>query len=377
MGKLSNNSSINPRSDRAYRIAIIPGDGVGAEVVEAAMELLGAALDGSSAVLEAEWFPWGSSYHAQTGHMMPEDGLEQLERFSAILFGAVGWPTLPDHVTLWGLRLAICQGLDQGVNVRPVRLLEGVSPPLAGRSAQEIDFVVVRENAEGEYSGVGGRTHRRLASETAIQTVVYTRRNIERVVRHACELAMSRPAKHLISVTKSNASQHASVLWDEVATEVAATYPGLSFESQLVDAMAARLILRPETVDVLVASNLHADILSDLTAALAGSLGVAPSGNYNIEGRWPSMFEPVHGSAPDIAGKGVANPIGAMLSGAMMLEHLYEHDAADRVRAAVEATAANGVLTRDLGGTASTEQFVAAAVDALRASAPEPQRSAP
>jgi tartrate dehydrogenase/decarboxylase/D-malate dehydrogenase len=356
---LSQRESADPRR---YRVAVIPGDGIGQEVVPAALEVLAASLAGSGASLDTELLPWGSQYHASTGRMMPEDGLDELEAFDAIFFGAVGWPTLPDHVTLWGLRLAICQGFDQGVNVRPVRLLPGVRSPLAGCEPGDIDFVVVRENAEGEYTGAGGRTHRRLPSEAAVQTVVYTRRNIERVVRHACEIAMGRPARHLVSVTKSNAMQHASVLWDEVAGEVAAAFPGLRFESELVDAMAARLVLRSASVDVLVASNLHADILSDLTAALAGSLGVAPSANYNVERRWPSMFEPVHGSAPDIAGAGVANPIGAILSGAMMLEHLGENEAAERVRQAVELTAAAGVLTPDLGGEASTADFVSAAL---------------
>lgn len=354
-----------------HRIAVIPGDGVGGEVIDAALEMMDAALEGMPAKLEIERFPWGSEFHAREGSMMPVDGLAILEEFDAILFGAVGWPTLPDHVTLWGLRLAICQGFDQGVNVRPARLLPGVRSPLADREADDIDFVVVRENAEGEYSGAGGRTHARLESEIAIQTVVYTRRNIERVVRAACEIAMERPARHLISVTKSNASQHASVLWDEVAREVAADFPSLTFESQLVDAMAARLVLRPDSVDVLVASNLHADILSDLTSALVGSLGVAPSANYNVEHRWPSMFEPVHGSAPDIAGQGVANPIGAMLSGAMMLDHLGESRAANRVRNAVAATTGSGVKTLDIGGTASTFEFVELGIAAIDREAPD------
>jgi tartrate dehydrogenase/decarboxylase/D-malate dehydrogenase len=345
----------------SHRIAVIPGDGIGKEVVAAALE----ALAGAGAELETEIFPWGSEFHGETGLMMPEDGLATLERFEAIFFGAVGWPTVPDHVSLWGLRLAICQGFDQGVNVRPVRLLPGVRSPLAGRDAEAIDFVVVRENAEGEYTGAGGRTHEGLPSEIAVQTVVYSRRNIERVVRYACELARERPARHLVSVTKSNAMKHASVLWDEVAAEVAAEHPELRFESELVDAAAARLVLRPGSVDVLVASNLHADILSDLTAALAGSLGVAPSGNYNLERRFPSMFEPVHGSAPDIAGKGIANPIGAILSAAMMLDWLGEEQTAQRIRDAVEQTTAEGVRTQDLGGSASTGEFVAALLERL------------
>lgn len=352
---------------REYRIAVIPGDGVGGEVVTAALAVVECALRGTNGRLTCETLPWGSGYYAETGRMMAEDALDRLRPFDAILFGAVGWPTVPDHISLWGLRLGICQGLDQGVNVRPVRLLPGIESPLARAARADIDFVVVRENSEGEYAGIGGRTHRTLPSEIAVQGVVYTRAHVERVVRYACELASSRPARHLISVTKSNASAYASVLWDEVAAEVASEYPALRFESELVDAMAARLVLRPESVDVLVASNLHADILSDLTAALAGSLGVAPSGNYNVDGGALSMFEPVHGSAPDIAGKGIANPIGTILSAAMMLEHLGEPDAAARIRAAVERATASGVLTPDLGGDATTEQFVARTLSELGA----------
>ncbi|MBS1888658.1 MAG: tartrate dehydrogenase [Actinobacteria bacterium] len=352
--------------NRAQRIAVIPGDGVGAEVTAAAMSLLEAVegLD-PSVRLETESLPWGSDFYAEHGAMMPADALAQLDEFDSIFFGAVGWPTVADDVSLWGLRLAIVQGFDQCVNVRPVTLMPGTTSPLAGRGADEIDFVVVRENSEGEYSGVGGRSHRGLAEEVAIQTSIYSRRAIDRVARHALELAAARPAAHLTSVTKSNASQYASVLWDEVVAAAAAERPEVAFDSVLVDAAAARLVLDPGSFDVLVASNLHADILSDLTAALAGSLGVAPSGNYHLDGRHPSMFEPVHGSAPDIAGKGVANPVAAFLCLAMMLEHLGHEPAGAAVRAAVSATCGGGVLTPDLGGANTTDEVVAATVAAL------------
>lgn len=348
------------------KVAVIPGDGVGAEVVDSALAVLARLreLDPTLAI-ETESLPWGSDHHAEHGAMMPADALERLDEFDSIFFGAVGWPTVPDDVSLWGLRLAIVQGFDQCVNVRPVSLLPGTSSPLADRGAGEIDFVVVRENSEGEYSGAGGRSHRGLESELAVQTSIFTRRAITRVARYALDLAASRPASHLTSVTKSNASQHASVLWDEVVANVAAARPEVAFDSVLVDAAAARLVLDPGGFDVLVASNLHADILSDLTAALAGSLGVAPSGNYHLDGDHPSMFEPVHGSAPDIAGKGIANPVAALLCLAMMLEHLGHEAAGAAVRGAVEETCAAGVLTPDLGGKAGTTAVTAAVTEAV------------
>ncbi len=351
---------------RVQTVSVIPGDGVGAEVVDSALTVLArlGELDPTLAI-ETTTFPWGSDYYAEHGAMMPADALAQLDEFDSIFFGAVGWPTVRDDVSLWGLRLAIVQGMDMCVNVRPVTLLPGISSPLAGRDAGEIDFVVVRENSEGEYSGAGGRSHVGLESELAVQTSIFTRRAIDRVARYALDLAASRPASHLTSVTKSNASQHASVLWDEVVGEVAAERPGVAFDSVLVDAAAARLVLDPGGFDVLVASNLHADILSDLTAALAGSLGVAPSGNYHLDGKHPSMFEPVHGSAPDIAGKGIANPIAALFCLAMMLEELGHEGAGATVRAAVEETCAAGVLTPDVGGEAKTAEVTAAVVAAV------------
>ncbi len=359
------------------RLAVIPGDGIGGEVTACALEVLGAAAElAGGPAIETTSFPWGCDYFHEHGRMVADDALEQLARFDAILFGAVGFPGVPDHVSLWGLRLAVCQGFDQGVNVRPVKLLPGVDSPLAGRGADEIDFVVVRENSEGEYAGVGGRSHRGTPAELAIQSAVYTRAAIERVGRYAFALAARRPAQHLISVTKSNAMQHASVLWDEVMAELAPAYPDVRFESELVDATAARLVLRPESADVLVASNLHADILSDLTAALAGSLGVAPSANLHVDGRYPSMFEPVHGSAPDIAGKGIANPVGTVLSAAMMAEELGHPAVGEALRRAVRATCAAGVKTPDLGGTATSAEVTAAMVEALRAPDADPAAAA-
>jgi tartrate dehydrogenase/decarboxylase/D-malate dehydrogenase len=353
------------------RLAVIPGDGVGAEVTEVGLRVLEALaeLDARFA-FEIERFPWGCAYHAEHGEMAPPEALATLDRFDAIYFGAVGWPTVPDHVSLWGLRLLIVQGLDQGVNVRPVKLLPGTASPLAGRGADEIDFVVVRENSEGEYSGAGGWAHRGLPTEVALQTSVYSRPAIERVARYAFRLAEQRPAGRLTSVTKSNASQYASVLWDEVVGEVAAEHPEVEFDSVLVDAAAARFVLDPGSLDVVLASNLHADILSDLAGALAGSLGVAPSGNYHLDGRHPSMFEPVHGSAPDIAGKGVANPIAAVLCVAMMLEHLGWEELGDVARAAVDDVCRTGILTPDIGGSATTSQVGEAIVSTLAARLP-------
>jgi tartrate dehydrogenase/decarboxylase/D-malate dehydrogenase len=348
------------------RIAVIPGDGIGPEVCAVALRVLEAlesAEDGTR--FECETFPWGSDHYLRTGRMMPADALETLAGFDAILFGAVGSREVPDHVTLWGLRLAIVQGFDQGVSLRPARLLPGVRGPLADRSPGEVDMVVVRENTEGEYSGIGGFTRRGLPGEVAVQTTVYSHEAIARTARYAFELALSREARHLISVTKSNASPHASVLWDEVVAEVAADFPDVRWESVLVDAAAARLVLAPQEFDVIVASNLHGDILSDLTGALAGSLGMAPSANLSLDRSHPSMYEPVHGSAFDLVGRGRANPIGMVLSAALMLDDLGLRDGADRVRRAVASACAEGVLTPDVGGRASTGDVADAIVRAL------------
>jgi len=334
------------------RIAVIPGDGVGPEVIQIGLDVLEAATAAEpNFAYETTTFPWGSEHYLSTGAMMDADALEQLAPFDAIYFGAVGSAEVPDHVTLWGLRLKIVQAFDQAISLRPAKLLPGVRGPLAGRGPDDVDLVVVRENTEGEYSGVGGFSHRGQPSEIALQTSVYTRGAIERTARYAFELARTRPAHRVSSVTKSNASLHASVLWDRVVAEVAEAYPDVECESLLVDAAAARLILNPASVDVMVGSNLHGDILSDLTGALTGSLGMAPSGNLNLDGSYPSMFEPVHGSALDIVGRGVANPIGAVLSAAMMLDELGAPAIAATIRTAVERVCASGHGTPDIGGS--------------------------
>ncbi len=349
-----------------HRIAVIPGDGVGPEVIEIGLRALAAAAPADpSFEYETVFFPWGSEHYLRTGAMMDPDALDQLARFDAIYFGAVGSVDVPDHITLWGLRLAIVQGFDQAISLRPARLLPGVRGPLAGRGPEEVDLVVVRENTEGEYSGVGGFAHTGQPSEVALQTAVYTRAAIERTARYAFELARRRPAHKLASVTKSNASLHASVLWDRVVEEVAAEFPDVELVSILVDAAAARLVLDPGSLDVLVASNLHGDILSDLTGALAGSLGMAPSANLQLAGTYPSMFEPVHGSAFDIVGKGIANPVGAVLSAAMMLDELGGEHIASVIRDGVETACARGVLTPDVGGTARSADVADAIIGAI------------
>jgi tartrate dehydrogenase/decarboxylase/D-malate dehydrogenase len=349
-----------------YRIAVIPGDGIGPEVCAVALRVLH-ALDaaGERARFDVQTFSWGSEHYLSTGRMMPADALETLAEFDAILFGAVGSREVPDHVTLWGLRLAIVQGFDQGVSLRPARLLEGVRGPLAGRGPEDVDLVVVRENTEGEYSGIGGFTRRGLPGEVAVQTTVYSHDAIARTARYAFELARSRDARHVSSVTKSNASPHASVLWDEVVASVAAEFADVTWESVLVDAAAARLVLAPQEFDVIVASNLHGDILSDLTGALAGSLGMAPSANLSLDRSRPSMFEPVHGSAFDLVGRGLANPIGMVLSAALMLDDLGLRESAERVRRAVASACAERVLTADVGGNATTDEVAEAIVRGL------------
>ncbi|HSP59872.1 MAG TPA: tartrate dehydrogenase [Ornithinimicrobium sp.] len=351
-----------------HRIAAIPADGVGTEVVEAGKRVL-TALQERHPTFELEWhdFDWGTEYYQRHGRMMPEDGLDQLRDMDAIYFGAVGWPTVPDHITLWGLRLAICQGFDQWANVRPVTFHPGVPSPIVDAQERGLDWVVVRENSEGEYSGFGGRNFggRPGAGEVAVQSAVFTETGSERIMRFAFDLARTRDRRKVSCVTKSNAQQHGMVLWDDVFARVAQDYPDVETEKVLVDAMAAKFVLRPEDLSVVVASNLHADILSDLGSAMAGSLGLASSANLNPERRAPSMFEPVHGSAPDIAGQGVSNPIGAILSAALMLDHLGHPDEAARLREAVDKTTGAGVRTRDIGGRATTDDVVEAVTAAL------------
>lgn len=349
---------------REYAIAAIPGDGIGTEVIAAGLQVLSvlAQRDGGFR-LKVEEFPWSSAYYLRHGHYIPEGGLDRLKTFDAIFFGAVGAPEVPDHVSLWGLRLPICQGFDQYANVRPARVLPGITSPLAG--GDKIDWVVVRENSEGEYSGSGGRVHRGLPEELATETSVFTRHGVQRIHRFAFELASRRPRKHLTLVTKSNAQRHGMVLWDEIFHEVAGDFPQVETQRILVDAMTTLMVLKPWSIDTLVASNLHADILSDLAAALSGSLGIAPTANLNPERRFPSMFEPIHGSAFDIAGRGIANPVATFWTAAMMLDHLGEKDAGARLMQAVETVTARKIHTPDLGGEATTEIVTAAVCDAL------------
>jgi len=347
---------------KIYRIATIPGDGIGKEVVAAARQMLEALARSLSLFeLEFEDFDWGGDYYRRHGTMMPEDGLDVLRAKDAVLFGSAGDRHIPHHITLWGLRLKICQGLDQYANVRPARILPGINTPLKRCRPEDLDWVIVRENTEGEYSGAGGRVHRGLPIEAATDVTMMTRSGVERIQRYAFRMAQSRPRKQLTVITKSNALRHAMVMWDEIAAEVAKEFPDVTWDKELVDAAAARMVNRPESLDTIVATNLHADILSDLAAALAGSLGIAPTANINPERRAPSMFEPIHGSAFDIAGKGWANPIGTFWSAVLMLEHLGEYEAGKHLMAAIESITADPALhTRDLGGSATTVQVTGA-----------------
>jgi len=359
---------------RKHKIAAIGGDGIGPEVISAGLDALEACAqrDGGFA-LDVTHFDWGSDYYRKHGVMMPDGGADQLRSFDAIYFGAVGAPDIPDHVTLWGLRLAICQPLDQYANVRPTRILPGITSPLRHVTGPELDWVIVRENSEGEYSGVGGRVHQGQPIEAATDVSMMTRAGVERILRFAFRLAQSRPRKQLTVITKSNAQRHAMVMWDEIAVEISREFPDVRWDKELVDAATARMVNRPATLDTIVATNLHADILSDLAAALAGSLGIAPTGNIDPERRYPSMFEPIHGSAFDIMGKGLANPIGTFWSVVMLLEHLGEHAAAQRVMQAVEHVTANPALhTGDLGGTATTVQVTDAVCQYLTQTTAQP-----
>jgi tartrate dehydrogenase/decarboxylase / D-malate dehydrogenase len=351
---------------RRHRIAVIGGDGVGPEVVEAGLSVLrrAAELDGGFELV-TDALPWGSDYYTEHGAMAPPDFLDRLRGYDAIYLGAVGSPAVPDHVTLWGLLLPIRQRFDQYVNLRPVRLMAGVEGPLRDAQAQDIDMICVRENTEGEYCGAGGRVHQGLGLEVALQADVFTRTGVERIARHAFELARTRRGR-LASVTKSNAGRHAFVFWDDVVAELAADYPDVELERVLVDAAAAYFISDPGRFDVVVGSNLFMDILTDIGAVIQGGMGVAASANVNPDGGVPGMFEPVHGSAPDIAGRQLANPVGAVWSGAMMLADLGERGASAAVSAALERVLAERVAhTRDLGGEASTAEMAAAIAAAL------------
>ena len=346
-----------------HRIAVIPGDGIGNEVIAAGLEVL-AALEARNHDLRLDLriFDWGSDHYRRTGVFMPDDAINRLREMDAIYFGAVGDLDIPDDITLWGLRLPICQGLDQFANVRPTKLMPGVQGPLRDARPEDLDWVIVRENTEGEYAGAGGRVHRGLPLEVAVETSVFTRTGVERVQRFAYELAQSRPKKHLTLVTKSNAQRHGMVFWDEIFETLAEDYPDVTVDKELVDAMTTRMVLKPSTLDVVVASNLHADILSDLASALSGSLGLGPTGNINPDSAIPSMFEPIHGSAFDIQGQGIANPIAAFWSASMMLDHLGEAAAARQLMTAIEATLQTGPLPQDLGGKATTAEITALVV---------------
>jgi tartrate dehydrogenase/decarboxylase/D-malate dehydrogenase len=352
---------------KTYKIAAIPGDGIGTEVIAAGVEVMDAIAkrDGGFA-FKFDHFDWGSEYYKKHGRMMPENGRALIRHHDAILFGSAGHPDVPDHITLWGLRLAICQPFDQYANVRPTRILPGITSPLRNVKDKELDWVIVRENSEGEYAGVGGRVHQGSPLEAATDVALFTRAGVERVMRFAFRLAESRSRKLLTVVTKSNAQRHAMVMWDEIAAEVAQEFAGVTWDKMLVDAMTMRMVMRPQTLDTIVATNLHADILSDLAAALAGSLGIAPTGNINPERIYPSMFEPIHGSAFDIMDKGVANPIGTFWSSVMLLEHLGEKLAANRLMKAIERVTVDPRFhTPDLGGQARTIEVTAAVIGAI------------
>jgi tartrate dehydrogenase/decarboxylase/D-malate dehydrogenase len=349
-----------------FNIAVIAGDGIGREVIPAGIEVLRTATRDSAVALEFTELPWGCEYYLAHGRMMDADGLERLAAFDAIYLGAIGAPGVPDHVSVWELILPIRQRFDQYVNLRPMRLLPGLTSPLAARGADAIDMVCVRENSEGEYAGLGGRLHRGTPHEVAEQTGLFTRRGIERILRFGFETARARPRRLLASATKSNALQHSMVLWDEVAERMRADYPDVEFRKYHVDALAARMVTHPQSLDVIVASNLFGDIITDLGAAISGSLGIAPGANINPERTYPSMFEPIHGSAPDIAGRGIANPIGAIWAGALMLDHLGHRDLHDRIVAAIERVVAAGAhRTPDLGGAGTTAEMTKAVAAAL------------
>ncbi len=345
---------------KTHKIALIPGDGIGRDVTDAAWAVLQTVAAQSGFALEATEFPWSCAFYKQTGRMMPEDGIETLRAFDAILLGAVGWPAeVPDSVSLHGLLLPIRKAFVQYANIRPHRLLPGVQGPL---KAEGFDILCIRENTEGEYSGAGGRVHQGMDNEVAVETSIFTRKGVERIIRFGFEQARARRGK-LASVTKSNAQKYSMVFWDEITRQLAAEYPDVEVTSYHVDALAARMVMAPESLDVIVASNLFGDILTDLGAAIQGGLGFAASANINPDRSAPSMFEPVHGSAPDIAGQGIANPMATIWSGAMMLDHLGEKHAAARVMAALSAVTANGIGT--LPGKDSTDTITAAVIAAL------------
>lgn len=352
---------------KTYNIASIPADGIGPEVISAGVTVLNALAEKLSTFkLDFTHYDWSSDTYKATGKYIPDGGLEDLKRHDAILFGAVGAPDVPDHISLWGLRLSICQPLQQYANVRPTRVLRGTQSPLRDCPPGKLDWVIIRENSEGEYAGQGGRSHRGCPWEVATETAIFSRHGVERIMRFAFETAAKRPRKLLTVVTKSNAQRNGMVLWDEVATEVGKEFPEVQVDKMLVDAMTTRMVLKPETVDTIVASNLHADILSDLAAALAGSLGIAPTSNLDPTRQHPSMFEPIHGSAFDITGKGVSNPVATFWTAAEMLAWLGEETAAQQLMDCVENVCEKGILTADLGGKATTKEVTEAVVGEIQ-----------
>src|SRR5215470_15842460 len=349
-----------------HRIAVIPGDGIGKEVMPEGMRVLEAAAKKFGVDLKWSQFDWNCDYYAKHGQMMPDDWFETLRGFEAIYYGAVGWPAIvPDHISLWGSLIPFRRGFDQYVNMRPCRLMPGIASPLANRKPGDIDFVVVRENTEGEYSSVGGRIFEGTDRETVFQEAIFTRHGVDRILKFAFELAAKRPAKHVTSATKSNGIAITMPYWDERFRAMAERFPGIRTDQYHIDILSAHFVQRPQIFDVVVGSNLFGDILSDLGPAVCGTIGIAPSANINPERQYPSLFEPVHGSAPDIAGKGVANPIGQIWSGAMMLEHLGHSDAAAAVMRAIERVLAEGPRTADLGGRATTSEAGKAIADAI------------
>ncbi|HLI13597.1 MAG TPA: tartrate dehydrogenase [Alphaproteobacteria bacterium] len=351
---------------KKYKIAVIPGDGIGNEVVPEGIKVLETA--GRRFGVDFTWqhFPWSCAHYKKTGEMMPPDGLDQLREFDSIYLGAVGFPGVPDHVSLWQLLIPIRRGFHQYVNLRPVRLLKGVKSPLRGREPGDIDFYIVRENNEGEYSDIGGRLGAGTPDEMCLQETVFTRKGVDRIMRYAFELAKSRPKKHVTSATKSNGIKHVMPYWDERFRTIAADYPEVKADQYHVDILTAHFVLHPDWFDVVVGSNLFGDILSDLGPAVTGTIAIAPGGNINPEREYPSCFEPVHGSAPDIAGRGIANPVGQIWSGAMMLDHLGEREAAQAIERAIEKVfAESDIRTRDMGGQATTAEMGAAVLAAL------------
>ncbi|MCF6432980.1 tartrate dehydrogenase [Leisingera sp. MMG026] len=351
---------------KTYRIAAIPGDGIGKEVLPVGQRVIDLVAQKHNFTVDWTEFDWSCERYHETGRMMPEDGIEQMKAFDSIFLGAVGFPGVPDHVSLWGLLIPLRRELDQYANVRPVRLLKGITSPLAGRGSDDIDMIIVRENVEGEYSEIGGRVYQGTENEAAIQESILTRRGTDRIMDYAFNVAKTRKRKHVSSATKSNGIIHTMPFWDERFAAAAERHPGIDTAQFHIDIMTANFVLHPDWFDVVVASNLFGDILSDLGPAVAGSIGIAPSANINPEGKYPSMFEPVHGSAPDIAGKGVANPVAAVWTAAMMLEHLGEAGAAAEIEQAIETSLASpDTKTRDLGGTADTAGSEAAILAAL------------